>query len=117
MLPLLKHTHNFDFDAATTIATTATVAGALAAVTAAADAAAADAAAAAAAVGCFLRETSWVLCRLAFSIASAHHLVAFLQAVAQAALHVEHGDGRLLWLSLHTLHLHMLATLLPVLEV
>lgn len=54
---------------------------------------------------------------MALSIASAHHLVAFLQAVPQAALHVEPGVGQLLWLSLHTLHLHMLATLTPVLEV
>lgn len=54
---------------------------------------------------------------MALSIASAHHLVAFLQAVAQAALHVEPEDGRLLWQSLHTLHLHMLATLMPVVEV
>lgn len=50
-------------------------------------------------------------------MASAHHLVAFLQAVAQAALNVEHEDGRLPRQSLHKLHLHMLATLMPVLEV
>lgn len=51
------------------------------------------------------------------SIDSAHHLVAFLQAVAQAASQTERENGQLLWSSLYMLHLHVLATLTPVSEV
>ena len=51
------------------------------------------------------------------SVDSAHHLVAFMQAVAQAALLIEHENGQLLWSSLYMLHLHMLATFTHVLEV
>ena len=54
---------------------------------------------------------------MALSVGSAHHLVAFLQAVAQAVLQMEHENGHLLWSSLYMLHLHVLATLAPVVEV
>ena len=56
-------------------------------------------------------------CRRTLSIDAAHHWVAFLQAVAQTALQVEHENGQLLWSSLFMLHFHMMATLTPVLEV
>ena len=58
-----------------------------------------------------------MLRRLALYVDSAHHLVAFLQAVAQAAPQMELESRQQLWSSLYMLHLHVLATLTPVLEV